>query len=365
MELERYLDQTIEEFRKKFGVSNEFQSALKEDTALRNAELSDGPSGRLGDDYIRAMELAGFEFVEATDLCYFKDKVSERILGLDYEPCIYDHLQEMDLPEDTRERIERILPKAEWKIVKPVFDKEYLHFELELKEHGIVSHLPGTYKLQDSSEPRMHIQSETFEQDMGVLYRDFDRMERCLKEIVLEKEKVRELAEDLMKKSEFHKEDSEAIEKVFENKTPGMRLDFSHKTFYDVILPENLEGIDISESKFVNCIYNGLDFQGQIPAQGIVRKSEIAEAVKAAGFKPTKSLVDNIAKFNQLSWKNYSLKELAQLRRTNPELKGNEKACMEGIVEECQVQEQKQHKSHFARQEMQMEMNPVNWVQTM
>lgn len=247
MELERYLDQTIEEFRKKFGVSNEFQSELKEDAALRNTELSDEPSGRLGDNYIRAMELAGFEFVEATDLCYFKDKVSKRILGLDYEPCIYDHLQEMDLPEDTRERIERIVPKAEWKIVKPVFDKEYLHFELELKEHGIVSHLPGTYKLQDSSEPRMHIQSETFEQDMGVLYRDFDRMERCLKEIVLEKEKVRELAEDLMKKSEFHKEDSEAID----------------------------------------------------------------------------------------------------------------------IVEECQVQEQKQHKSHFARQEMQMEMNPVNWVQTM
>lgn len=87
------------------------------------------------------------------------------------------------------------------------------------------------------------------------------------------------------------------------------------------------------------------------------REEAVGRDIAASGFKPTQSLVDNIIKFEQLEGRNYTLKELAELKRQNPDFKGNaeKQACFEKIVTECQEQEMNREQVSFFNMEQTQE----------
>lgn len=91
------------------------------------------------------------------------------------------------------------------------------------------------------------------------------------------------------------------------------------------------------------------------------REEEVGRDVDASGFKPTQSLIDNIIRFGQLEGRNYTLKELAELKRQNPDFNGNaeKKMCFETIVVECEEQEMNRERVTFLKQEMRMEQMQI------
>lgn len=98
-----------------------------------------------------------------------------------------------------------------------------------------------------------------------------------------------------------------------------------------------------------------------------MRRAEIKEDIVKSGFKASPHLIDDISRFERFEGKQYTLKELAELKRSNPDFNNqpDKKSCFESIIKECQEQELGQaqglpeQKTSFLRQEMIMEQMPV------
>lgn len=98
-----------------------------------------------------------------------------------------------------------------------------------------------------------------------------------------------------------------------------------------------------------------------------VRETRITADISESGFRPEKSLVKNISRFEVLSEKKYTMRELAELNKQKHGLTGERKECFQKIVAECQNQEQEHghmqerasveemKQQNFLKQEMQME----------
>lgn len=98
-----------------------------------------------------------------------------------------------------------------------------------------------------------------------------------------------------------------------------------------------------------------------------VRETRITADISESGFRPEKSLVKNISRFEVLSEKKYTMRELAELNKQKHGLTGERKECFQKIVAECQNQEQEHghmqeragleemKQQNFLKQQMQME----------
>lgn len=95
--------------------------------------------------------------------------------------------------------------------------------------------------------------------------------------------------------------------------------------------------------------------------------AEIEKDIVRSGFKASPQLIKNIHRFEQMEGRQYSLKELAELKRSNPNFSNqpDKKACFEAIVAECQAQEtghgqnMEAQRASFIKQEMIMEQMQV------
>ena len=95
-------------------------------------------------------------------------------------------------------------------------------------------------------------------------------------------------------------------------------------------------------------------------------EERISEDIVRSGFRPEKSLIKNIARFETLSERKYTVSELAQLSRQQHMFTGEKKECFEKIVAECQKQEMESSpgntmpegtvkQENFLKQQMQIE----------
>lgn len=106
-----------------------------------------------------------------------------------------------------------------------------------------------------------------------------------------------------------------------------------------------------------------------------VREARITADVSESGFRPEKSLVKNISRFEVLSERKYTMRELAELNKQKHGLTGERKECFQKIVAECQSQEQEHghmqeresveemKQQNFLKQQMQMEMDQMAMMQ--
>lgn len=288
-EPEKKVKETIQHFQAVLGIPDEGLSEYEnaEKRVLFNSQKNSCP--KLAEAYIQAMKVVGYDLTRVDDVCFFKNQTTGHEVGLDFEVGIYDYLHEMNLKPDIRAKVEEILPTAEYEIVDPFFSDGHLQFTLELKENGKTSLLEGLYRIHDTNNgpdnKLVTINSESFEQDMGVLFREWNRIEGKLKEMVCERNRI-------------------------EEKSKGLNLD------------------------------------------------DIAVDIERSGFHPTKSLIENIEKFNRMSKENYSLKDIAKLKQKNPSFKNNPEKieCFTKIINECQNQEVNQ-KRKFIRNELKLDIS--------
>lgn len=106
-----------------------------------------------------------------------------------------------------------------------------------------------------------------------------------------------------------------------------------------------------------------------------VREARITADVSESGFRPGKSLVKNISRFEVLSERKYTMRELAELNKQKHGLTGERKECFQKIVAECQSQEQEHghmqeresveemKQQNFLKQQMQIEMDQMAMMQ--
>lgn len=96
----------------------------------------------------------------------------------------------------------------------------------------------------------------------------------------------------------------------------------------------------------------------------------ISRDIEKSGFKACPQLIENIRKFEQLEGRQCSMKELAELKRNNPNFANQpeKKRCFEAIVAECQEQEigqggqgknMPEQNTSFLKQEMVMEQMQI------
>lgn len=104
--------------------------------------------------------------------------------------------------------------------------------------------------------------------------------------------------------------------------------------------PEIPERMDEEVKKAVewkkSCDLLKVGIPGRTSIQELVEKD-----IMKSGFKPTSVLVRNIIDFSAYEKKNYTLKELAELRKKNPDFSNHplKKECFETIIRTCQEQE--------------------------
>ncbi len=87
---------------------------------------------------------------------------------------------------------------------------------------------------------------------------------------------------------------------------------------------------------------------------------EVGKDIDACGFTASQDLVENIIRFEQLEGRTYTLRELAELKRQNPDFKSPEKQeCFRKIVEECRSQEIKKNQEKVSFLNQEKETSPV------
>lgn len=101
------------------------------------------------------------------------------------------------------------------------------------------------------------------------------------------------------------------------------------------------------------------NYENQLEQRNEMR---ISADIEASGFKVTDSMVKHIAQLEKLEGRMYSLKDLAELKQSNPDFKNQPKSkeYFEKIIAECQAQERVDNmsrdapgqKNQFLKQEM-------------
>lgn len=92
--------------------------------------------------------------------------------------------------------------------------------------------------------------------------------------------------------------------------------------------------------------------------------TEVIKDIEKSGFKPNQELMTNILGLQYMEWKKFTMKDLAELKKNNPDFKGRRAECFDKIVKECQKQEVEmrkknnmpQQKNSFLKQQMTAEM---------
>lgn len=119
--------------------------------------------------------------------------------------------------------------------------------------------------------------------------------------------------------------------------------------------PEMAESMDAEIKKAVEW-KKGCDLLRDGISDGTSIRELIEKDIIESGFRPTGVLVRNIMDFSAYEKKNYTLKELAELKKQNPNFSNHplKKECFETIIKVCQEQEQERVKTqpHFLKQEM-------------
>ncbi len=135
--------------------------------------------------------------------------------------------------------------------------------------------------------------------------------------------------------------------------------------------------IAVNGTKWVTAQEAGAEeYERQLEAElEKVREARITADISESGFRPEKSLVKNISRFEVLSERKYTMRELAELNKQKHGLTGERKECFQKIVAECQSQEQEHghmqeresveemKQQNFLKQQMQMEMDQMAMMQ--
>lgn len=230
------------------------------------ADEGKDPIGRsIAPEYVMAMDAAGYELVSVEDFCFFRERLTGKEIGLDFEPGIYNHLQEMELSSEVRSRVYSILKKETWSITEyDIGTPGYIKFVFDLEEGEKVFQLNGVYKIYEPETGEPEHKLAYFEEDClehTVLSRDWDKIEGRLREIDREIEYVKKLAEEMKEAEELTWVDQGRIDRLFEFKNPGIKFDLSGQKFYNIRLSGNLDYVDFSNCTFETCRFYDVTMQ--------------------------------------------------------------------------------------------------------
>lgn len=212
-------------------------------------------------EYIRAMDIAGYELLAIEEFCFFRNRQTGEKIGLDFQPGIYDYLQELPLAPGVRKKVKEILPEVSWNIAEYDFeDPGYIRFVLELQEDEKIFRLKGVYRIRSPQEGPDHKLVSFHDESIkdlkaGVIGREWDKIESSLKEAAREKEILENLIKHFKSADEITSDDQDGLDRLLGNKL-GIRMDFSGQTFYDVRFSGTIQYADFSGCRFHCCRFS-------------------------------------------------------------------------------------------------------------